>query len=160
MMSRGQRELADRPSTAEERGAPMRTVALRCDLEQESTLELDLERNVGAPAIARAAISACLLELGIDGSLGQTTVLLVSEVVSNAVRHSSAPPDVPIAMAAAVTEGSVRIAVSDGGEGFIPRPRDPERLGGGYGLYLVDKAATRWGVESAGGTTVWFELPR
>jgi anti-sigma regulatory factor (Ser/Thr protein kinase) len=138
----------------------MRTVGLRCDLEQESTLELEMGRTVSAPAIARAAIAECLLELGIDGSLGQTTVLLVSEVVSNAVRHSSAPPEEPIALAAAVTEDFVRIAVADGGEGFIPRPRDPARLGEGYGLYLVDKAASRWGVESAGGTTVWFELPR
>jgi anti-sigma regulatory factor (Ser/Thr protein kinase) len=159
-MIRGQREIADRSSITTTRDASVRTVGVRCDLEEESTLELELERNVSAPAIARAAISECLLELGIDGSLGQTVVLLVSEVVSNAVRHSGAPAGEPIAMAAAVTSDSVRIAVTDGGEGFVPRPRDPERLGGGYGLYLVDKAASRWGVESAGGTTVWFELPR
>ena len=138
----------------------MRTLALRCDLDEESTLELELKNTVSAPATARAAISDTLVELGIDGSLGQTVVLLVSEVVSNAVRHSHAAPGLPIGLAAAVTQESVRIAVTDGGEGFTPRPRDPERLDDGYGLYLVDKAASRWGVERVGGTTVWFELPR
>jgi anti-sigma regulatory factor (Ser/Thr protein kinase) len=138
----------------------MRTVGLRCDLDEESTLELELQSSVSAPSTARAAISECLVELGIDGSLGQTVVLLVSEVVSNAVRHSNAAPGLPIGLAAAITHESVRIAVTDAGEGFTPRPRDPDRLGDGYGLYLVDKAASRWGVERVGGTTVWFELPR
>ena len=88
-------------------------------------------------------------------------MLLVSEVVSNAVRHSNGPratrrsrstrpsPTAPCA-----------IAVTDAGAGFKPRPRDPERLGEGYGLYLVAKAASAWGVDSEGGTTVWFELAR
>ncbi len=124
------------------------------------SLELELERTVHAPAIARSAVSERLVEFGIDGSYGQTIVLLVSEVVSNAVRHSSGAAGTPIVLAATVTPRLVRIAVNDGGGGFTPRPRDPEQLGDGYGLYLLAKAATSWGVEAAGGTTVWFELDR
>jgi anti-sigma regulatory factor (Ser/Thr protein kinase) len=124
------------------------------------SLELELERNVHAPSIARSAISERLLALGIDGSFGQTVVLLVSEVVSNAVRHSTGPVTQPITLAASVTTRTVRVAVTDGGEGFTPRPRDPERIGDGYGLYLLEKAAAAWGVEHAHGTTVWFELAR
>jgi anti-sigma regulatory factor (Ser/Thr protein kinase) len=124
------------------------------------SLELRLERDVRAPAIARAAVSEELEAAGIDGSFGQTIVLLVSEVVSNAVRHSSAPEDSSIALAASVSDAAVRISVTDAGEGFTPRPRDPERLGDGYGLFLLERAATSWGVELQSGTTVWFELAR
>jgi anti-sigma regulatory factor (Ser/Thr protein kinase) len=124
------------------------------------SLELELDRTVHAPALARSAVSERLVELGIDGSYGQTIVLLVSEIVSNAVRHSGAPDGAPIVLAATVSPQAIRVAVTDGGEGFTPRPRDPERLGDGYGLYLLEKAATSWGVDSTGGTTVWFELTR
>jgi anti-sigma regulatory factor (Ser/Thr protein kinase) len=124
------------------------------------SLRLELERDVQAPAIARSAVAEQLTALGVDGSFGQTVVLLVSEVVSNAVRHSTAPADAAISLDATVTERLVRIAVTDAGTGFTPRPRDPERLGEGYGLYLVAKASSAWGVESEGGTTVWFELAR
>jgi anti-sigma regulatory factor (Ser/Thr protein kinase) len=87
-------------------------------------------------------------------------VLLVSEVVSNAVRHSNGPPEQRISLDATVTDRFVRIAVTDAGSGFSPRPRDPERLGEGYGLFLVAKAASAWGVDTEDGTTVWFELVR
>jgi serine/threonine-protein kinase RsbW len=124
------------------------------------SLRLQLERNVRAPAIARSAVGEQLLAMGIAGSFAQTVVLLVSEVVSNAVRHSGGPADATITLEASITEDVVRIAVTDAGEGFTPRPRDPDRLGEGYGLYLVEKAARNWGVEHDGGTTVWFELAR
>lgn len=128
--------------------------------EGQDTLRLELEPNVRAPAIARSAVSEQLSAAGIDGAFGQTVVLLVSEVVSNAVRHSGAPDQAAISLEASITGAAVRIAVTDAGEGFTPRPRDPERLGEGYGLYLVEKAARSWGVDSDGGTTVWFELER
>lgn len=121
-------------------------------------LELELERDVGAPARARSAFAERLGELAIDGPTGQLLVLLVSEVVSNAVRHSSGPADARIGLLASADGQRIRVAVSDGGEGFTPRQRDPEGLGDGYGLYLLEKSAAGWGVETAGGTTVWFEL--
>ena len=124
------------------------------------SLRLELERDIAAPALARSAVSEQLLSLGVDGSFGQTVVLLVSEVVSNAVRHSNGPPEQRISLDATVTDRFVRIAVTDAGSGFSPRPRDPERLGEGYGLYLVAKAASAWGVDTEDGTTVWFELVR
>ncbi len=123
-------------------------------------LELELDRDVGAPARARAEISERLSELGLEGVNSQMLVLLVSEVVSNAVRHSSGSPDAKIRLVATANEQAVRIAVTDSGEGFTPRPRDPDRLEDGYGLYLLEKAASNWGVENSGGTTVWFELDR
>jgi anti-sigma regulatory factor (Ser/Thr protein kinase) len=93
------------------------------------SLRMQLERNVRAPAIARAAVSERLQETGIDGSLGQTIVLLVSEVVSNAVRHSTGPADGAIGLEATVTPERVRVAVTDAGDGFTPRARDRAQLG-------------------------------
>jgi anti-sigma regulatory factor (Ser/Thr protein kinase) len=86
-------------------------------------------------------------------------MLLVSEVVSNAVQHSPGPTGAPVLLAAAVGEKIVHIAVTDAGRGFTPRRHDP-RADGGYGLYLLDKAASRWGIDQVGGTRVWFELSR
>ena len=124
------------------------------------SLSLELERNVGAPGVARVAVSEQLEAAGIDGDFKETVVLLVSEVVSNAVRHSEGPADATIALRATITAGGVRVAVTDPGAGFTPRPRDPHQPGAGYGLYLVERSASSWGVESDGGTTVWFELAR
>jgi anti-sigma regulatory factor (Ser/Thr protein kinase) len=121
-------------------------------------LELAIERNVQAPAIARAAMSGLCQDLRLDGSIRQTLLLLVSEVVSNAVLHSTGPPDARITVTANITSDSVHIAVADAGEGFTPPQRDPTRIDGGYGLYLLEKAASRWGVDATRPTTVWFEL--
>jgi len=124
-----------------------------------SPLELALERNVQAPAIARAAISGLCDDLRLGGSVRQTLVLLISEVVSNAVLHSSGPTDGCITITAKATQDAVHVAVTDAGDGFTPAQRDPSRIDGGYGLYLVDKAASRWGVEESSPTKVWFEIP-
>jgi anti-sigma regulatory factor (Ser/Thr protein kinase) len=121
-------------------------------------VELTLERNVQAPALARAAIAEHCEALGLDGSLKQSLILLVSEVVSNAVRHSAADPKAPVELYATFGETAIRVTVTDAGDGFTPRPRDPARAHDGYGLYLLEKVAERWGVESRGDTKVWFEL--
>jgi anti-sigma regulatory factor (Ser/Thr protein kinase) len=122
-------------------------------------LELALERNVQAPAIARAAITGLCNDLRLDGSARQTLLLLVSEVVSNAVLHSGGPSDARITVTATVTPEVVKVAVTDAGEGFTPAERDPTRIDGGYGLYLLEKAASRWGVDETRPTRVWFEVP-
>jgi hypothetical protein len=55
----------------------------------------------------------------------------------------------------------VRVEVGDLGPGFDPGPRDLDRESpSGWGLYLVDQLADRWGVTRAGGTRVWFEIDR
>jgi anti-sigma regulatory factor (Ser/Thr protein kinase) len=84
--------------------------------------------------------------------------LLLSEVVTNSVRHAGLARDDAIEVV--LEAGDVlRVEVRDGGAGFeltAPRP-DPARPSG-WGLYLVERLADRWGVESGPPTTVWFEL--
>ncbi|MEA2199696.1 MAG: hypothetical protein QOI89_292 [Solirubrobacteraceae bacterium] len=123
-------------------------------------LVLELQRNVEAPGIARAAVTELSQDAGLSGSTFQTLVLLVSEVVSNAVLHSKGPAHAVIKLTAKVSRDAVHISVTDAGGGFVPKQRDPASMHDGYGLYLVDKAASRWGVDSSGPTSVWFELPR
>jgi hypothetical protein len=65
-----------------------------------------------------------------------------------------------IKLTAKVSRDAVHISVTDAGGGFVPKQRDPASMHDGYGLYLVDKAASRWGVDSSGPTSVWFELAR
>jgi anti-sigma regulatory factor (Ser/Thr protein kinase) len=87
--------------------------------------------------------------------------LLVSELVTNSVRHTELGPDEWIDLDVAVAPDTVRITVSDPGGGFAPptrppRPTDPS----GWGLTLVERMADRWGISSDGRTRVWFEIPR
>ena len=88
----------------------------------------------------------------------QTVALLASELVANAVRHADSGS---IGLRIEVTAGHVRVDVADDGEGFVPHPKPPEpgKLGG-WGLYIVDELATRWGVIDGDGTRVWFEIDR
>jgi anti-sigma regulatory factor (Ser/Thr protein kinase) len=124
-----------------------------------SALRIGLEQTPHAPALARAAITGFADGSDIAAARLATIVLLVSEVVTNAVVHSTAPPPTEILLCARLTDaGAVRVEVTDGGDGFSPHPRDPSRPGGGYGLYLVEREALRWGVDRTGGTRVWFEL--
>jgi serine phosphatase RsbU (regulator of sigma subunit)/anti-sigma regulatory factor (Ser/Thr protein kinase) len=87
--------------------------------------------------------------------------LLVSEVVTNAVRHGGARTGEQVDFRIALMADQVRLEVRDPGPGFhdiTPALPDTDR-GGGYGLYLVDLYAQDWGVSGAEGTCVWFEVP-
>jgi anti-sigma regulatory factor (Ser/Thr protein kinase) len=121
-------------------------------------LRLDLRQDPEAPALARAAITALCAESDIDATTVATVTLLVSEIVTNAVIHPDVKQPSTIGLLARIAQGAIRVEVTDRGAGFTPRPRDPARVGGGYGLYLLDKVAARWGVETGPGTTVWFDV--
>ena len=86
--------------------------------------------------------------------------LVVSEVVSNAVRHGTEPED-EIKFAVTPKDGYICVQVTDSGPGLVPRPgaMGPQDDDGGFGLFIVEQLARRWGVtREAGRTRVWFEL--
>ncbi len=89
--------------------------------------------------------------------LEETAVLLVSELVTNAVRHARGGDEVTLLLQAAGTW--LRIEVTDADPRW-PRPRTPAEFdGSGFGLVLVDALAGKWGVrETATGKAVWAEL--
>jgi anti-sigma regulatory factor (Ser/Thr protein kinase) len=127
--------------------------------EDAPSLRVSLRRDPRAPVHARAAVARFTELRGIAGLALDTLTLLVSELVSNAVLHSDAPPASEILLCARVLErATVRVEVIDCGSGFTVAPRDPSRATGGYGLFLVAQQASRWGVDREGGTRVWFEI--
>jgi anti-sigma regulatory factor (Ser/Thr protein kinase) len=124
---------------------------------------LDLELQPRAEAAARARHSLEDLEGDLDTEVLEALRLLVSELVSNSVRHGDLTASDRIRIQLAARHDRVRVEVTDPGDGFEPpRPGlDPAPDSpSGWGLYLVDRIADRWGIERNGTTTVWFELPR
>jgi anti-sigma regulatory factor (Ser/Thr protein kinase) len=126
-------------------------------MDADHTLALKLPPD--PRSVARARTEICnAVEREFDENAVETLRLLVSEVVTNAVRHGAQGEPVELS---ARWNSEVRVEVCDRGEGFTPHPR----LGaldepGGFGLYLVGRLADRWGVETDNGTTVWFVLRR
>lgn len=121
-------------------------------------LRIELARNPEAPLMARAAVREFCQRHGIDGDAQANILLLVSEIVTNAVLHSAGDMSSTIRLSAQVAQEMIRIDVNDHGVGFTPKVRDPAQVGRGYGLFLVERIAGRWGITDKGGTTVWFEL--
>jgi anti-sigma regulatory factor (Ser/Thr protein kinase) len=118
----------------------------------------ELTGGAYAPTAARLAIDG--LDDRLDSVLLSDVRLLVSEVVTNSVKHAGAGPEDSITMEVVITGDAVRIEVSDFGEGFEPPTPNPDpEQDWGWGLYLVEQIADRWGVRSEGGS-VWFELAR
>jgi len=115
-----------------------------------------------AAAKARAALDASL-DLFTD-TLGEDKVddmrLLLSELVTNSVRHGGKQHR-SIKLLVSITSFGVRVDVVDSGQGFDSNPKEIEpHDDGGWGLFLLDELADRWGVSQDGKTTVWFELDR
>ena len=112
------------------------------------------------PAAAMTARSEVTRRLAKRLTVGvlEDVRLLLTELVTNALRHGAVKPDDEIAVRAEVTDGTVRIEVQDPGRNGPVEPREPGTHGGGYGLYLVDRLTHQWGVDRRDGTVVWAEL--
>jgi anti-sigma regulatory factor (Ser/Thr protein kinase) len=94
----------------------------------------------------------------LDTPMRQVIELLVSELVTNAVRHGASDPHEAILVRAHRTNGAVRVEVCDEGGGFHQRGEAPPALQpGGRGLMLVEALASRWGVAPGHPNCVWFE---
>jgi anti-sigma regulatory factor (Ser/Thr protein kinase) len=124
-------------------------------------MELTLPGGPQAAGWAREAVAAG------NGSVPEAVrdelVLLMTELVTNAVRHGGAVDGLPVEVVVARSSRGLRVAVTDPGSGFDwpPRNATPAPRENGYGLILVDRLAHRWGIERGEtSTTVWFELSR
>jgi anti-sigma regulatory factor (Ser/Thr protein kinase) len=122
-------------------------------------LERRLPVSPEAASEARHALDD-LAEAFPDGRIRDVR-LLVSEVVTNAVRHANVRPDDVIELVIEIAGGTLRVEVHDPGGGFVPSSPSPDPARpSGWGLYLVAELSDRWGVDSEDTTLVWFELDR
>jgi serine phosphatase RsbU (regulator of sigma subunit)/anti-sigma regulatory factor (Ser/Thr protein kinase) len=126
---------------------------------QHRALNLRLCGGPRAPSAARAALDA-LHAQGLEPDQAQSARLLVSEIVTNSVRHGGATADDWIGLDVELSPELLRVQVSDRGPGFRPSPTlAPPEQPNGRGLFLVSELADRWGSDEHG-RRVWFELDR
>ena len=110
-----------------------------------------------APGRARAQVDALLGDRLGEEDLFDVSVL-VSELVTNAVRHAGMGEHDTIVVHLAVAPDVLRVEVCDRGPGFDPPAVPRSRAGGGgNGLVLLARMSSDWGVASDDGTCVWFE---
>jgi anti-sigma regulatory factor (Ser/Thr protein kinase) len=113
-------------------------------------------------AVARKRLSSELHAQGADDSVIDDAGVVVSELLSNALRHARPLPSGQIKVSWCQTGDEVEVAVSDGGAMTEPRRTRPTLSSlGGRGLSIVEALSDQWGVrhEDGGATTVWARLP-
>jgi len=124
-------------------------------------IEAVLPLDVQAPSSARFVVADFLSDR-LPVRMVETAQLIISELVSNSLRHNSAPQDQAVVVRVALDRDTWRLEVEDpGGDGVLAP--DPERAAAGrLGMNLVQSLSECWGVEHAAerGTRAWAYLPR
>ena len=117
------------------------------------TLPLDSESVPRARSFLRESMREVTAEW--DPDLVDDAVLLMSEVVTNALLHAGTPIEVSVDC----TDARLRVEVADGSPVHPVLREHPTLAGTGRGLWLLDELATDWGIHpEATGKVVWFEL--
>jgi anti-sigma regulatory factor (Ser/Thr protein kinase) len=112
-------------------------------------------------SVARQRLTADLSAAGVFGQAVGDAALVVSELLSNAIKHAWPLPGEKLQVTWIMEPGSVKVAVSDGGGPRRPRPVRPAMSSlGGRGLGIVEHLSRNWGVRNDNvGQTVWAVLP-
>jgi anti-sigma regulatory factor (Ser/Thr protein kinase) len=122
---------------------------------EEAELRKSLPANDMAPRAARQALA--VVAEGISDERLAVARLLLSELVTNSVRHGPPGPTAKVGIFIRIERNLLRAEVSDGSL-HGARPRTPGE-DGGYGLMLLESLATHWGASREGGVNLtWFEL--
>ncbi len=117
-----------------------------------AAMEVRLERSPYAPTVARHALADWLRQVPCEPETVDEVILVVSELVTNAVVHARSAP----LMKAAFDEGRLRLEVHDD-SADPPTARPPRR--DGFGLHIVSKLADGWGwTPTEPGKQVWVEM--
>jgi anti-sigma regulatory factor (Ser/Thr protein kinase) len=109
-----------------------------------------------APQLARDAVR----ELDAIAPVREDATLIVSELVTNAIRHSGSEDEDELELRVVLSPAHVTISVWDVGRSdTVPQLHQREAGRGGLGLHVVAAIASRWGVEDRQGRRVWAEVP-
>jgi anti-sigma regulatory factor (Ser/Thr protein kinase) len=127
--------------------------------ESPARLGLRVQAHLQAPLAARESLNR--LSSALDPAAMSDVRLLVSELVTNCIMHGELRPADEITLEAEVSDELIRVEVKDPGSGFGPRDLARDREGvSGWGLFLIDRLADRWGADARDETLVWFEIDR
>jgi anti-sigma regulatory factor (Ser/Thr protein kinase) len=112
-------------------------------------------------AVARRRLTADLSAAGVFGHAVGDAAVVISELLSNAIKHAWPLPGEQVQVRWLMDDGSVQVAVSDGGGPTPPGQDYPSASAlGGRGLGIVERLSQDWGVETSDlGQTVWAVLP-
>jgi anti-sigma regulatory factor (Ser/Thr protein kinase) len=139
---------------------------IRCEMRSMSRgvgmkQQLDLPISQMAVIEARRLAADAYREVATEEEL-DNILLLTSELVTNAIRHSGmSEGDIITVVVDDDGPGGARISVSDRGPGFSPSSfgASPSELGTGWGLQLVEALSDAWGLDhDADGFSVWAEV--
>ena len=110
----------------------------------------------------RHAVAAQLTAAGVTDVARDDVLLVLSELVSNAIRHAEPLPSGNVQVAWSLTPDDVHLEVTDGGSTTFPRATAATLSAlGGRGLDIVRAISHRWGVtEGTALITVWADVPR
>ncbi len=130
-------------------------------MEVTESSDLLLPFAASSVGVARGRLVSDLIAAGIRGSAITDAALVLSELLSNALRHATPLPGSRLRVAWILDAGGVRVSVRDGGAQTRPELGEPDpSTTGGRGLRIVDKLSQCWGTYGDDeGTTVWAEVP-
>ena len=119
--------------------------------------QFDLLPEPASAGAGRRAVTQVLTDWGISAETVGDAVLVVSELVTNAVLH--APSGHTLSLEVSMSGRVLRVSLSDSSPAS-PRWRSPSGQDeGGRGIGILDTLSTRWGVaERPGGKALWFEI--
>lgn len=123
-----------------------------------------LPYTASSVGVARRRLIGELTGAGVYEATACDAGLVLSELISNSLRHATPLPGSLVRVSWGVYDDCVEVAVSDGGGPTAPMINRPAvNSVGGRGLGIVDRLSVRWGVYArpdASETTVWAALPR
>jgi serine/threonine-protein kinase RsbW len=150
-MVRNQTVVKERATVSEVTGTPFRMEAF--------SVEADVPGGQLAASRARRLMQHELAGR-VPPSVLPDAALLLTELVANGVRHGGAGEGSALHVRFEGRPPALRVEVANPDHvGRTVAPRTPDMsAGGGLGLHIVERVASRWGVRAQPRTTVWFEL--
>jgi anti-sigma regulatory factor (Ser/Thr protein kinase) len=125
---------------------------------EQRVISRRLPPTAASVSLARRFVRQLLTEWAVGADTAADVELALSEIVTNAARHSEDTLDLRLSC----TPDCVRFSVGDSSHRMpgVVKSADADATAG-RGLHMVDSLATRWGIESDGlGKTIWCEFER